>query len=116
MRKENGQKARAMEEQIRCELNEALSHCGIYFSHKLSFLYSRIRRQWLSGRGARAMEPLEPRRPAKMDQGNCREYRGVTSERDDIKGKMISDQKRPIRKLCFFFRSQGLRRTDATPL
>ena len=42
------------------------------------------------------MEPLEPRRSTKMNQGIFPSYRGVVSERDDIKGKMISDQKRPI--------------------
>ena len=85
MRRQNGQKARAMEEQIRCELDEALANI---FATKY-FVYSRIRRQWLSGRGARAMEPLEPRRSAKIERGIARGYRGVTSERDDIKGKMI---------------------------
>ena len=88
MRRQNGQKARAMEEQIRCGLDEAFTNI---FATKY-FVYSRVRRQWLSGRGARAMEPLEPRRSTKIDQGIVRGYRGVTSERDDIKGKIINEQ------------------------
>ena len=81
--------------------------------------YFRIRRQWLNGRGAQAPAALEPQRFTKMDQGVVQQYRGVLSERDDIKGNKNSGQhnvKSPMGNIPSFFRPQGVRRSDATTL
>ena len=68
--------------------------------------YFRIRRQWLNGRGAQAPAALELQRFTKMDQGVVQQYRGVLSERDDIKGNKNCGQqnvKSPMERQSFLF-------------